>query len=135
MSLTYKQATDEMKTMLLNVATYQIFWESVRDDRQQDEDPWGSVSIRHAVARQDTLGGTGNRSFLRQGTMLVAIFTQAGKGLSIAYELARVSVNAYEGQSSPSGVWFRNVRVQEMGRDGEFYQINVIVEFEYYETK
>ena len=135
MSLIYKEAVDDINKMFDDAFPHEVFWESVQKDRPTTTDPWASAIIRHAIGSQSTLGGAGNRSFLRAGTFIAAIYAHGGNGLSIAYELARVSANAYEGQTSPNGVWFRNVRIQEIGRDGDYFQVNMLAEFEYYETK
>jgi hypothetical protein len=138
MSLTYKQAIDDIQTIFLNAITpsgVKVHWENVRDQRDPSEDPWVQFVIRHASGRQASLGGVGNRDFERQGTAIAAVFVPIGKGLSESYSLAKTVADAYEGVTSPNGVWFRNVRIQEIGRDGEFHQTQVLAEFSYYETK
>ncbi len=138
MSLTFEQAEDEMLTML-NTAWlttgYDMFWEDVRDQRSADSDPWASTYLRHTFSNQSTLGGQGNRSFTRIGMITVQIFTPIGKGLSESRMLAKVVSDTFEGKASPGGVWFKNVRPKEVGRDGEFYQIDVLIEFSYDEVK
>lgn len=138
MSLTYAQANDEVLAQLKAVwdpTGHKLFYEDVRDQKETDMSPWATVVVRHAAGQQDSLGGRGNRSFLRLGVLIVTINTPSGSGLSEAYALAKVVADAYEGASSPNGVWFRNVRINELGRDGTFYQTNVLVDFEYTETK
>lgn len=138
MSLTYAQANDEILILLKSAwdpTTHQLFYSNVRDEKEIDQSPWASVVVRHAAGQQDSLGGRGNRLFLRLGIMIVTINTPSASGLSDAYALAKVVSDAYEGVSSPNGVWFRNVRINELGRDGSFFQTNVIVDFEYTETK
>ncbi len=138
MSLTHKQAIDDIQTMFLNAITpsgVQVHWENVRDQRDPSEDPWVQFMIRHAFGSQASLGGVGNRDFERQGVAVAAVFVPIGKGLSESYSLAKTIIDAYEGVTSPNGVWFRNSRIQEIGRDGEFHQTQVLVDFFYYETK
>lgn len=138
MSLTYAQANDEVLAQLKAVwdpTGHKLFYEDIRDQKETDMSPWATVVVRHAAGQQDSLGGRGNRSFLRLGVLIVTINTPSGSGLSEAYALAKVVADAYEGASSPNGVWFRNVRINELGRDGTFYQTNVLVDFEYTETK
>lgn len=48
-------------------------------------------------------------------------------------QLAALVVGAYRGITSPSGVWFRNVRNQELTPDSKFQRRNVVAEFQYYE--
>ena len=138
MSLTYKQANDEILSLLKaawDPTGHKMFWEGVRDQRETDMSPWATVVVRHAAGQQDTLGGKGHRQFLRLGAVVVTINTPSSSGLSEGYNLAKVVADAYEGVSSPNGVWFRNVRINELGREGTFFQTNVVVDFEYYETK
>ncbi len=136
--MTFEEAIDEMQTMLFAAWTptgHKLFWESVRDQRETDNTAWAASVIRHATGSQDSLGGIGNRSFLRQGVMIVQVFTPVGNGLQESYQLAKVITDAFEGKSSPLGVWFRRVRINEIGKDGMFQQLNVIIEFEYNEVK
>lgn len=139
MSLTHQQARDEMFDVLKaawDTTTYDIFWEDVRKQRGKNEKPWATVTLQHASGFQSTLSGAvGSRTFTRLGFITVQIFTPNGKGLQDAYDLAKVVSDAFEGTSTPGGVWFRNVRLNEVGRDGEFFQLNVIVEFRYDEVK
>lgn len=138
MSLTYKQANDDILSLLKtawDTTGHVMFWEGVRDQREVDMSPWATVVVRHAAGQQDTLGGVGSRQFLRLGTLIVTINTPSSSGLSEGYNLAKVVADAYEGVASPNGVWFRNVRINELGREGTFFQTNVLVDFEYYETK
>lgn len=138
MSLTYEQAYDEMLALLKDKwddTTYTMFWEGVGEDRPTTEDPWAQVIIRHGQGGQRTLGGRGQRSFLRIGLIIVQLNTPATSGLPQAYQLAKVVADAYEGVSSPLGVWFRNVRLSENGRNGSFNEVEVIIDFEYHEIK
>ena len=138
MNLTFAQANDDILA-LLKVAWdptgHEMFYDDIREQRETDQTPWAQVVVRHAAGQQDTLGGVGNRSFLRLGVVIVTINTPSGSGLSTAYALAKVVADAYENVSSPNGVWFRNVRINELGRDGAFYRTNVLIDFEYSEMK
>lgn len=136
--MTFEEATDEILDMFKTVwdpTGHKAFYDDVRDQRETDQSPWATVMVRHAAGRQNNLGGRGNRSFLRLGVIIVTIHTPSASGLSDGYQLAKVVADAYEGASSPNGVWFRNVRLNELGRDGTFYRMNVLVDFEYNETK
>lgn len=136
--MTFEEATDEVLDLFKaawDPTGYDAFYDDVRDQRDETKDPWSLVLVRHASGFQNTLGGKGNRSFLRLGVLIVTIHTPSASGLSSGYQLAKVVADAYEGVSSPNGVWFRNVRINELGRDGSFYRINVLADFEYHETK
>lgn len=138
MNLTFAQANDDILALLKaawDPTGHEMFYDDIREQRETDQTPWAQVVVRHAAGQQDTLGGVGNRSFLRLGVVIVTINTPSGSGLSTAYALAKVVADAYEGVSSPNGVWFRNVRINELGRDGTFYRTNVLIDFEYGEMK
>ena len=138
MNLTFAQANDDILALLKaawDPTGHEMFYDDIREQRETDQTPWAQVVVRHAAGQQDTLGGIGNRSFLRFGVVIVTINTPSGSGLSTAYALAKVVADAYEGVSSPNGVWFRNVRINELGRDGTFFQTNVLIDFEYTEIK
>lgn len=139
MSLTPSQARDEIFAVLKaawDPTGYIMHWQDVRAQRDTDQDPFAAAFIQHADGFQSTLvGSVGSREFTRLGFVTVQIFTPAGQGLQETYELAKVVSDAFEGISTPGGVWFRNVRLNEVGQDGEFYQLNVIANFRYTETR
>jgi hypothetical protein len=63
------------------------------------------------------------------------VFEPPGKGLSGATDLPKVIQDAFEGVATASGVWFRDVTVNEIGPDGDFFQTNIVAFFEYDEVK
>lgn len=81
-------------------------------------------------------GSIGLSMYNTAGLLFVQLFgpmsgdAQAGDKLE---QLAALVVLAYRGITSPSGVWFRNVRNQELTADSKFYRHNVVAEFQYYE--
>ena len=87
-------------------------------------------------AEQATLSGPiGRRRFRRFGVLIVQLLVPSGRGLSGGTDYAKLIQDAYEGVTSPGGVIFRNVRVNEIGQSGSFYQTNVSADFEYDEIK
>ena len=138
MSLTYEQANDDMLKMITDawsVTGNKIYFESVQDDRETDTLPFYKVWIRHVDGGQRTLGGKGARLFDRKGFVRIEVYSRITNGLQESYQLAKVASDAYEGRSSDNGVWFRQVRIREMGKDGTFNRTDVIVDFEYHEMK
>lgn len=113
----------------------------IYDDTTQEvpsgDTPWCRVTIRHNISGRATVGGeVGARRFRRVGVLTVQIFTPTGEGLSNADIFAKVALDAFEGNSTGSdAIEFRNVTVNEVGRDGPWYQTNVLTEFEYDEVK
>lgn len=111
----------------------------VYDDRHKDlpaNAPYARITVRHNVMDQRTLGNTGNRRFRRFGVVVVQIFTVANDGLTKADVFAKVALDAFEGNSTaPDEVHFRNVRVNEEGENGNWFQTNVLADFDYDEIK
>ena len=55
----------------------------------------------------------------------------ANGGLTLAEALAKVAREAFEGSVSPGGIWFRKCRVNEIGPDANWFQVNMVADFEY----
>lgn len=95
------------------------------------ETVWARATIRHATGRQSSLGGDiGSRRFTDRGTVFVQVFAPVGDGSTACYEAAREVQNAFRDARNPD-VWFRDVRMNEVGADGAFEQINVLATFSY----
>lgn len=111
-----------------------VFWEGVDPGTPPPVDaPWARVTCLHSTARQTTFGGTGSRRFRRFGIVTAQIFSplSLGSGLTLAEKLAIIARGAYEGKSTPSGIWFLNTRIREIGVDSSWFQMNVMSEFQY----
>jgi hypothetical protein len=65
----------------------------------------------------------------------VQVFVPNGQGVTLADRLCKIAAEAFEGRHTPGGVWFRNVRMREVGPDGPWVQHNVVAEFTYDELK
>ena len=139
------QATDEMLTLFReawesgapafnNGQVPLVEWPGVDPLEFPPKDsPWARVNVQHGTREQSTLGGIGNRAFEARGILVIQIFTP--RDLLQAQQLAIIARNAFEGVSSPGDIWFRNVRMNEVGTDASWSQINVVAEFEYHELK
>lgn len=91
---------------------------------------WARATIRHATGRQSSLAGAiGTRRFTDEGTVFVQVFAPVGDGSTACMAAAREVQNAY--RDARSRVWFRDVRLNEVGASGAFYQINVLATFSY----
>lgn len=113
-----------------------VIYADVESDPPKDATSWAAVQVLHQISGQATLGESGNRRFRREGLVVVKIYTKAGDGLATNDLLSKVALNAFEGKTSASGsVWFRNVRMQEGGQDGDWQISTVMADFEYDEVK
>lgn len=109
---------------------YSAVYSDVPGGPPEDAEPWARATIQHVTGAQASLtGGLGTTKYRANGLVIVQVFAPVGDGRRELYELAEGVVNAYRAARLP--VWFRNVRMNEIGKDGQFEQINVIGEFEY----
>jgi len=113
----------------------EIFYEGIGEEGDKPHDAaWARIQIRHNLGEQQALGpSTDRRRFTKLGIVTVQIFAplEKGLGLSLAEELAKVAKAAFEGKSTTSAVWFRNVSINEIGVDSAWYNMNVVAEFRY----
>jgi len=93
---------------------------------------WARATIRHADGFQSSLTGPleGNKRFTNTGTIYIQVFSQVGKGDTTAYDAADAVALAYR-NSRNLDVWFRRVRINEVGARGAFEQVNVLINFSY----
>lgn len=140
MSLTITQARDEMLTMVkaaIDASSYSsmpILWEDVQPNPPASDSPFLSVEVQHLFGSQTSLGSPTAR-FTRNGVVRSRIYCPRGAGMSTLDEIAQIVLNAFEGQSSPGGVWFRNGRLTELPADGAWARADVVVDFTYNEHK
>jgi hypothetical protein len=94
--------------------------------------PWIRVMMRHTGGRQATLANEiGQRRFRRTGVITAQIFAPLGSSLREPERLGILINNALEGASTLHAVFIRNVRMNEIGSDGHWFQVNVDADFEY----
>lgn len=94
--------------------------------------PWARVSLIHAAGGTASLtGGLGIHKETSEGFLQCEIYVAPAQGLRQADRLAKIVKNAFRGQTTAGGATFRNVRHQEIGRDGAWVRMDVLVEFEY----
>lgn len=138
MTMTVQQARDEIMA-LFSAAwpdEYKVLWQDKGGRPPDEQAPWARFTISHTAGGQATLSNdNGRKRFRRDGFLIVQIFTPVGDGLSSSDTLTKIVLDAYEGKATPGGAWFRNVRVNEVGPDGDWYQVNVLADFTYDEVK
>ena len=132
MSLTFTEARDEILTLFksawdIGASGIPLYYWDVPHDPPSADD-WARITVRHATGGNDAIG---NRLFFRTGLVTIQLFTKYGEGLTQNDTLAKVAVEAFQGQHTAGGVWFRNVRLNEIGIDGKWFNSNVLADFEY----
>lgn len=140
----YREAVDEILALfgaawaanaaaaISAVTTPAIVYEDDEDGAPDSVAPFCRITVQHADASQRTLGTAGARQFEHEGIVFVQVFApiRARGAMDVAQRLAEVAQAAFEGQRT-SRVWFRNVRFNEVGRSGPFFQINVAADFQW----
>lgn len=139
MSDTPDTARDKIVAVISNAWTptgNPIVFTDVPGDVPATQTVWARVILRHATGDQSTLAGpiTGCVRHTNQGTVFVQVFAPIGDGSTSAYEAAKIVTDAFKA-SQDSNVWFRRVRINEVGTRGAFEQINVLADFTYDETR
>ncbi len=95
---------------------------------------WIRITVLETSGGQETLGRTANRKFLRQGHVLVSIFTEQDQGTARADALAHHARTLLEAMQILD-VNFTNGVIRETGNVETWYQVVVDVTFTYNETK
>lgn len=130
-----KVVTDGISVLAANV----IFDNSDEQPPDGTNPPptWARVTVRHVTSGQAALSDqSGKRRYTRRGLVTIQLFVPFSEGgLASADTIASSLQGAFLGVSTPNGVWFRNVRTNEVGVDGPWFQMNVLADFQYDEVR
>lgn len=141
MSLTYTEARDEIMAKL-KAAFDSVPISSVHYPDMAFTIPSGSVAW--ARVTYDVLGsnqasfsdGSTGRKWRRNGIIGIQLFYPLGGGSTDAWDAAKVVADAFEGKTTPGGVWFREILgPNAIGPSGGFSQVNMTIAFNYDEIK
>lgn len=95
---------------------------------------WVMVTVHPTKGGQHTLGKKTQRRYRRNGLIMAQVFTPVNTGSQQAETLAKQLGDIFEGESF-DGVDCFNANMRNNGSDGEWFQMNVDVEFSYQENK
>ena len=128
----YQRWVDNVPTALTDAWTF----ENEDFDEPAEDTSWARVSVRDLGGGQNTLGPIGGRKFRRTAAVAIQVFTPRGSGMGTGDSLAHTVRGIFEGVSF-SGLDFNNGVVSEIPPDDDdkFVQHNVVVSFDYDETK
>lgn len=113
--------------------TYPVVWPNKKPDVEvmKQGNPWAFVKVNHASGKKISLNGADSTSlWQRKGMFVCEIYTASGIGTELAYTLARLVEMAFLGKTI-GGVVFRGIKIKEGGMHGNWFLINVNVDFEY----
>ena len=93
--------------------------------------PWVRLSVIFNDGAQTSLGRVGNRKFQKSGFVNVQVFTPVNKGTDRNDDIAQ-SVSAFlDGVDLGHGLWLYNGSIKTIGDKDDYYQQNVVVEFNF----
>ncbi len=95
-----------------------------------DGTKWVRLSIQFNSGAQDSLGKVTNRKFVKWGLVFVQVFTPSNKGTNDNDDLCHAALNLLDGVRI-NNLWMYNGKIDTIGSDGEYYQQNVVVDFEF----
>lgn len=136
-TITASEANDIMLSTVQELfgEQYTILYENKGGVIPTAEDSiWMKPFVRHSGSRQTSLADhLGKARYDVWGVLFIQLFFPLGKGLETPYnvseELAQL-LRKYKSQ-----VWFRNVKWEEIGPDGKFYQFKLTAQFEYTQVR
>lgn len=96
---------------------------------------WARVLIRAKESMQETLGPPGSRRFQRKSEVFVQLFVPVDTGTAEANTLAQIARAVFEGVKINSDIHFGAGIIEPIGVTDRWYQVNVTVPFDYWETK
>ena len=134
--ITYDQGRDAILAPFKAVWVDGLNYPAQYTDRNGGEPPttqtpWARAIVRHVNGNQASLScENGQARWGSQGTLYIQVFAPIGDGSKAAYDAAQALAQAYRGTRSDL-VWFRNIRINEVGTSGAFEQVNFICEFQY----
>lgn len=95
---------------------------------------WYRVSARMEESNQETLGGPGERRYIRRGTIFIQLFTPSDGGKAVVDEQTPLARDIFESVDF-SGVRCDDTEVREVGQDGKWDQTNITSRFWFEQTQ
>lgn len=103
-----------------------IAWDNVRFDSDTTE--FVRLSIQWNDGEQASLGGIGNRLFRQDGFVFLQVFTELNENPQRNDELLQ---KAFDHFVTPlAGIRYYNPKPKHVGPSGNYYQQNIIVQFQ-----
>lgn len=132
--MTFEEATDIILGVFKTAwdpLGYPAVYEGISAGVPQTQTIWARPTIRHSIGFMASLRACdGSKRNTQEGTVFIQVFAPVGNGIVAAYNAAQPVWNAYIDSKNPS-VWFKNIRINEMGRDGAFQEVQVHADFTY----
>lgn len=96
---------------------------------------WARHNFSELSAGQASLAGeVGTRRFSRDCILAISTFTPKNGGRQLARQIVDEVTNIYEGKQV-QGIWFRNVRPNPVGPDGQWHQYDILIDVNFDQIK
>lgn len=103
-----------------------LAWDNVRYDSINSE--FARLTVKFDDGWQASLGGTPNRLFRLSGFVFLQVFADVNENQQRADELSQI---AYDYFVTPlAGIRYFNPKIKDIGFEGNYYNQNVVVEFQ-----
>lgn len=129
----FKTAWDAGTTAIVG-SVPEIRYQTVEvGDEPPEDEYWVWTSVEHVTGGHAALGTV---LFEHEGIFSAQLYgPSTEEGLADIDALVDLVLAAFEGETTTNGVWFRNARVNEVGPDRGWFQVNVLVDFVYTLTR
>lgn len=112
-----------------------VKWADIPGMPPNDESSWMRPNVFHMKGAQGSLAGAnGSVLFDRAGLLWLELYCPVGAGKTAGYAKGQPFVDTLE-KASTLSLWFRNVRLEEGGSEGNYVRTHVKAEFEYSDVK
>jgi hypothetical protein len=97
---------------------------------------WIRMAVLHQTGGQESLGGVGDRKFMRAGQVVFQVFEPLNAGTSATDRLVQDIRLMFEGaRIAGNTVRFTDAQINEVGVSDGWYQTNLNISFEYDEQR
>lgn len=116
-------------------AQFPIAIDNVSFSPPETPSKWARINVQFNNGSQDTLGRPGNRKFLSSGVVFIQVFTPINTSTNGNDTTARESKILLDGIRIDD-LWLYNGRVVTVGNsDSKYWQQNVVIEFDFEDTR
>jgi len=95
---------------------------------------WVRINVQFTSGAQDSLGAAGNRKFLKSGLLTFQVFTAVDAATNVNDAFCQSLQDLFEGVRIDD-IWFLNGGIRYSGIDGEWFQQNVVFDFQFEDVK
>lgn len=95
---------------------------------------WVRLSVQFVGGRQDSFGKSGNRKFLKSGLLSIQVFTAIDEATNVNDTLCQQVQDLFEGVRIDD-IWFYDGGIRFSGAENEWFQQNVVFDFDFEDVK